>query len=132
MAVPVVPSFRIPGLRRRPDLEDNANSRAKALHEWATGLEDATRIASQQAAVEEAEAEADTEAQTNHSKATGSIRPPRNQPHHLQTQRHLSRSGYLKKLQLHNVPTTTLFGIQQPFQGMGTAKANDGRSLPFF
>ncbi|KAK2030626.1 YDG/SRA domain-containing protein [Colletotrichum zoysiae] len=59
-------------------LEERAKSRAKALHEWATGLEDATRIANQQVAAEEAKAEA--EAQTNHSRATGSLRPPRNHP----------------------------------------------------
>ncbi|KAK2043461.1 hypothetical protein LZ31DRAFT_595639 [Colletotrichum somersetense] len=100
MAVPVVLSFRIPGLRRRPDLEESAKSRAKALHEWATGLEDNTRIANQQAVLEGAEAQADP------MRANGSIRHPRNQPHHLQSRRHLSRSGHLKKLQLLNAPIT--------------------------
>ncbi|KAK2061742.1 hypothetical protein LY76DRAFT_603081 [Colletotrichum caudatum] len=52
-------------------LEESAKSRAKALHEWATGMEDATRIASQQAALE------GVEAQANPMKANGSMGTPK-------------------------------------------------------
>ncbi|KAK2003000.1 YDG/SRA domain-containing protein [Colletotrichum falcatum] len=54
--------------------QERVKSRAKSLYEWATKLEDATRIAIQQAAAQEAEA------RTDPVKPDGSIPTPRDHP----------------------------------------------------
>ncbi|KAK1573588.1 YDG/SRA domain-containing protein [Colletotrichum navitas] len=60
--------------------EGRIKSRAKSLHQWADRVEDATRLANQQAALQEAQAKAEAQAQANPTKPNGILRPPRNHP----------------------------------------------------
>ncbi|EFQ33753.1 YDG/SRA domain-containing protein [Colletotrichum graminicola] len=67
-----------PAAAKKQYLDAKAKSRAKSLHEWAGRVEDATRIANEQAALQRAQVMA--EIQANPMKPNGSLRPPTNHP----------------------------------------------------